>query len=760
MIQTTSLVTEKSVAVEPRSTEYPVELCILEYTLAAARGTLRADEPRLSRLVLDLVTHSLRLMDNTDFRYGVFHATWDSAYGNTTVGGSPLTFDLIPDVRDLRQAGQAAALRKFIQEDLGNFSAKVKERISALQNELTHTPLAELNSDQRAYLTQLSRCVLEFVTNKILPALIDQIRPTKPTELVAPIVREIAGALSRDLPAGSESLRAEVIVLHLGLRLASLQHARVIDDSATARLAKELQGQPQLAGVCSNAELVQRALAKAKSLGSEETLPTFAGLLNRDLPPTVISLQLLERLDTLADIAYQAEIRVARQWLEKKASGLAALLIKVRGESTYELSPAVMRLEPAIKTGMVSTARARELLAAARPEFLAAGDTLKVHLMAGRAPRVLETIALTGAQAVTVYGDYPKIAPEPNGEVVHRLQKALILAKGYTSNWQPRLNIPSIVAAFGSGEQILRAELAGVASSSACHSTYLHEAVPPAIHALERHCGGSIAWVEGPDGVKRVFVFDSIRDPALGEWRSIKLADGVVCAVPLLKTEPKSKIVAAVAAGREDTLPTSPPSSPSQPEAMGGNTGVPETSPTIPDSVSSRVESPVVAPLPNAEVRIVEMTEAPLPTGGAVTVVPAPSPSTTERVGGPAANKLARSQGETTALHAATLPPPPPNPQPSLPPELIQALASWVQAADEGNLFGSILGDEQGIIIRKAGRGKLLSAGERRSLSRLLLALKDSKRVPVSLNLSIPTQRAKLANILDDWNAGKYGKGS
>src|SRR5262249_16632410 len=146
---------------------------------------------------------------------------------------------------------------------------------------LDHQTLNELSDEKRSWIAQAADCVFNYLAKKKIEPLVQELRGTKPLDLLVPTIACFERSLAAELPSGTEPLRARATELLLALRFAEFVHAKVLSNAAD--VARSITRRLQEAGVTFTSASMDRVVKKSAELEAEPSLPTFKDLVEYEL---------------------------------------------------------------------------------------------------------------------------------------------------------------------------------------------------------------------------------------------------------------------------------------------------------------------------------------------------------------------------------------------------------------------------------------------------------------------------------------------
>ena len=515
----------ESSVVSERARE-PVMRCAMEYISAYDRRVVGQPDVRLDTIAQDLIAHGKELLESSSFKQRFLGIAWRmvmlGVVNDVQCPPTPLTQDLvpIPDSKARAKNGwDVKHQRDFSQDPTNRVRDLVLERLGVLERKIVDSSVAALSDQECTSLVQLSEAIVEYKGDS-LKRLKGALKEGKSLDGAVHSLDELANRLEPSLQGELETKTASVMSAIVAHRLAELRVAGLIDPpKVLARpVANRLSGRAEPVSGLDATTIV----ASADELALASEIPCLRRSLEKILPKPIADVV----VNLEAAVKHEALVR----WATSNRESLEALSVELIRQSLFARPGTPERLLPAVRSGLIGTELARLLESKKRDGVWDPSHRLFVHHAPHRPPRVLESVALTGAHRVTLVGELREHASSAEDDVTRLLRLTLLLSK-YDSTVAERASLPST---FGTGAALLEAELAG--ASLNCEGDFSHARPPREIALLERATQGSVAWIANASGeIVSTIVFDGKRCPSEDTWRSVRIADGWWHAVPIKK---------------------------------------------------------------------------------------------------------------------------------------------------------------------------------------------------------------------------------
>lgn len=504
----------------PGRTRIPRVRCAMEYTSAYDRKALRQEDPRLAEVACDLIGHAVELLSQRAFTGQFLSIAWKMLMVGVVNGSespaTPLTKDLvpIPSLTERAKRGwDVKAQREFAQDKSGRVAHEVVSRLQAIRERLATGGIANLSDDDHTSLVQLSEAILASRAESLASDR-KSIREKGGLDLAIGFVEKLSAPLGDLLSGDLARAYPEVLSTVLAHRLAVLHLGGLLDSPKI--LEKPLHSRLVARGEPLDARTVIQGAGRFVEESQDGNLE---GMLRPLLPVDVVPGAL--------SIIRRAEREVLCEWLLKNQAGIEARYVELVQRSLFAKPGTPQRLSSVVQSGRLGSERARTLEAYKLPEPWNPAHHLSIHHPPCRPPRILEAAILTGAPSIEVMG----IADESPGKIDDEMHRLLELATLLSKYDQAVGRLSSVPSTLGSGELLLKLELDS--TELGCEGRVGDREPPRAISALERHTGGSIAWIAHEAGdLVTAIIFDGQCSSLENEWKVQRVSDVVHFVTP------------------------------------------------------------------------------------------------------------------------------------------------------------------------------------------------------------------------------------
>jgi hypothetical protein len=487
--------------------------CALEYTSAYDRKALRQEDPRLAEVASDLIGHAVELLSQRAFTGHFLSIAWRmfmvGVVNRSESPATPLTKDLvpIPTLEERAKRGwDVKAQREFAQDKNGRVAQEVVSRLQAIRERLVTGGIVTLSDDDHTSLVQVSEAILASRADSLARER-KSIREKGGLDLAIGLVEKLSAPLGNLLSGELASAHPRILSAVLAHRLAVLHRGGLLDSPKI--LEKPLNSRLVASEMALDARTVTQDAGRLVEEGQQgNPRQMLRSLLSPEVVPVAVSM------------VRRAEQEVLGEWLVKNQVALEARYVDLVQRSLFAKPGTPHRLSSVVQSGRLGSERARTLEAYRLPEPWSPSHQLAIHHPPCRPPRVLEAAILTGAPTIELVGIGDESLEKIDDEMYRLLELATLLSKYDVAVGR----LASVPSALGCGELLLKLELDR--TEIGCEGRVCDRELPRAISSLERHTGGSIAWIANEAGdLVTAIIFDGQCSSLESEWKVQRVSD-------------------------------------------------------------------------------------------------------------------------------------------------------------------------------------------------------------------------------------------